>query len=87
MSILMSLLLWLLGVIILQEVGRKMGDAFFDWRIKPAVDAGNSIAGGVSYHFMGSGSEVEVWQCYNSLIDFATSVTSLSPQGDAAKES
>lgn len=65
----------------------KMGNAFFDWRIKPAVDAGNSIAGGVSYHFMGSGSEVEVWQCYNSLIDFATSVTSLSPQGDAAKES
>jgi hypothetical protein len=65
----------------------KMGNAFFDWRIKPEVDAGNSIAGGVSYHFMGSGPEVEVWQCYNSLIDFATSVTASTPQDDSAKES
>ncbi|MDC0387070.1 hypothetical protein OAM55_01420 [Flavobacteriaceae bacterium] len=65
----------------------KMGNAFFDWRIKPEVEIGSSIAGGVSYHYMGSGPEVEVWQCYNSLVDFATSVTSTTPQSDAAKES
>ncbi len=64
-----------------------MGNAFFDWRIKPEVEIGSSIAGGVSYHYMGSGPEVEVWQCYNSLVDFATSVTSTTPQSDAAKES
>jgi len=65
----------------------KMGNAFFDWRIKPEVDAGTSIAGGVSYHYMGSGPEVEVWQCYNSLVDFATAVTATTAQTDAAKES
>jgi|TARA_B110000503_G_scaffold140088_1_gene230077 hypothetical protein len=64
-----------------------MGNAFFDWRIKPEVTAGTSIAGGVSYHFMGSGPEVEVWQCYNSLVDFATSVTASTPQSDSADES
>jgi hypothetical protein len=65
----------------------KMGNAFFDWRIKPAVDTGSSIAGGVSYHFMGSGSEVEVWQCYNSLVDFAKSVTASTPKDDNLSES
>jgi hypothetical protein len=65
----------------------KMGNAFFDWRIKPEIDAGTSIAGGVSYHYMGSGPEVEVWQCYNSLVDFATAVSTPSEQSDAAKES
>jgi len=61
----------------------KLGNAFFDWRIKPQVDNGNSIAGGVSYHFMGSGQEVEVWQCYNSLVDFAKSATAQSKEESA----
>ncbi|MDG2372538.1 MAG: hypothetical protein P8L83_07990 [Flavobacteriaceae bacterium] len=61
----------------------KLGDAFFDWRIKPQVDNGSSIAGGVSYHFMGSGQEVEVWQCYNSLVDFAKSASTRSQEESA----
>jgi len=65
----------------------KMGNAFFDWRIKPEVDSNTSISGGVSYHFMGSGHEVEVWQCYNSLVDFSTSVTNSAPQDDSLAES
>ena len=64
----------------------KMGNAFFDWQIKPGIDAGTSIAGGVSYHYMGSGPEVEVWQCFNSLVDFAKATTEASPPSDEAKE-
>jgi hypothetical protein len=61
---------------------KKMGDSFFNWRIKPEVDNNVSIAGGVSYHYMGSGPEVEVWQAYNSLVDFATSVS--NPSSDSS---
>lgn len=56
----------------------KMGDSFFNWRIKPEVESNASIAGGVSYHYMGSGPEVEVWQAYNSFVDFATSISNSS---------
>ena len=56
----------------------KLGNAFFDWSIKPGVTKGTSIAGGVTYHYMGSGHEVEVWQCYNSLVDFAKAVSTPS---------
>jgi len=64
----------------------KMGNAFFDWQIKPGVDAGTSIAGGVSYHYMGSGPEVEVWQCFNSLVDFATATTNPTSPSEETKE-
>ena len=59
----------------------KMGNAFADWRIKPDIANGNAFAGGVSYHNMGSGPEVEVWQCYTSLTDFAKAVS--TPQNSA----
>lgn len=42
---------------------------FFDWQIKPQVDSNASLAAGVSYHYMGSGPEVEFWLCYASLHD------------------
>jgi hypothetical protein len=64
----------------------KTANAFVNWRIKPDVNSGAALGGGVSYHYMGSGSEIEVWQVYKSLVDFATSVTSKAPQSDAAKE-
>ena len=63
----------------------KLGNAFFDWRIKPEVTKGTSIAGGVSYHYMGSGHEVEVWQCYNSLVDFAKAVSTPSQDESIAE--
>ncbi|MBT3588546.1 MAG: hypothetical protein HN507_07850 [Flavobacteriaceae bacterium] len=62
-----------------------MGNAFFDWAIAPDVDSGASIAGGVSYHYMGSGPDVEVWSCYNSLVDFATAVTADRTDTDKSK--
>ena len=52
-----------------------LGNAFFDWAIQPEIDSGSSIAGGVSYHYMGTGREVEVWQAYKSLVDFAKAVS------------
>ena len=61
----------------------KMGNAYFDWAIKPAIDSAAAIAGGVSYHYMGSGPEVEVWQCFNNLVDFAKAAT--TPSKDASK--
>ena len=64
----------------------KLGNAFFNWTIKPDIDKGFSIAGGVSYHYMGSGPEVEVWQSYNDLVDFANAVTSKSPQDENSIE-
>ena len=63
----------------------EMGNAFFDWSIKPSIESGKSIAGGVSYHYMGSGPEVEVWLCYKSLIDFAEAVSTASNDSSTAK--
>ena len=60
----------------------KLGNAFFDWSIKPGVTKGTSIAGGVTYHYMGSGHEVEVWQCFNSLVDFAKAVSTPSKEDE-----
>ena len=42
---------------------------------------GNAFAGGVSYHYMESGPELEVRQCYTSLTDFAKAVS--TPQNSA----
>ena len=39
------------------------GTAFFDWAIKNSVDNGSSMSGGVSYHYIGTSFDVEVWQC------------------------
>lgn len=35
---------------------------------------------------MGSGPEVEVWQCFNSLVDFATATTNPTSPSEEAKE-
>jgi hypothetical protein len=65
---------------------KKMGNAFFDWRIKDSVDSGTSMSGGVSYHYMGSSSDVEVWQCYTNLVEFAKSVTAKTTESEEAIE-
>ncbi len=63
-----------------------LGKGFFDWSIAPQVDRGEAMSGGVSYHYMGSGPDVEVWQCYNSLVDFAKAVTSNAEASEKEKE-
>ena len=63
-----------------------MGNGFFYWVTVPDVDNDVSLAGGVSYHYMGSGPDVEVWNCYRSLVDFATAVTAKKELSDTAKE-
>jgi len=64
----------------------ELGNAFYNWSIKPEIDQGICIAGGVSYHYMGSGPEVEVWQCYNSLVDFATAVSSTAEMSEESRQ-
>ena len=61
-----------------------MGTAFFDWAIKNSVDNGSSMSGGVSYHYMGTSSEVEVWQCYTNLVEFAKGVTAGAEETEEA---
>jgi len=62
----------------------KMGKAFFDWRIKSSVDNGSSLSGGVSYHYMGTSSDIEVWQCYTNLVEFAKAVTAKNTDSEEA---
>ena len=64
----------------------KTANAFVDWRVKPDVNSGAAIGGGVSYHHIGSGSEIEAWQAFKTFGDFASAITSKTPQSDAAKE-
>jgi len=63
-----------------------MGNGFFNWVTVPDVDRNVSLAGGVSYHYMGSGTDLEVWNCYSSLVDFATAVSAKKELSDTAKE-
>ena len=62
----------------------KMGTAFFDWAIKNAVDSGSSMSGGVSYHYIGTSFDVEVWQCYTNLVELAKGVTSRTEETEEA---
>ena len=40
-----------------------MANAYMDWQVKPQVEEGSMLAGGYSYHFSGSGSDVQFFTC------------------------
>ena len=47
-----------------------------DWQIRPGVAEGPIMGGGVSSHFKGAGLDIEVYQSYESLVEFAKHVES-----------
>lgn len=56
--------------------------AYINWQIKPGVESGSLMGGGVSAHYKGAGLDIEVFQSYESLVDFAKHVES-GDGGDA----
>ena len=52
----------------------EAANAYMDWQIRPGVAEGSIMGGGVSSHFKGSGLDIEVYQSYESLVDFAKHV-------------
>lgn len=54
---------------------REMGKAFMDWQTRPNVEKGVQLGGGVTYHYKGAGSDVELFAGYKNIQDFATTVS------------
>ena len=49
----------------------EMIDAYMDWSVKPGVEKGVMLYGGATTHFIGSGSDVQLWSAYTNIADFA----------------
>lgn len=54
----------------------EAANAYLDWQIRPGVAEGPIMGGGVSSHFKGAGLDIEVYQSYESLVEFAKHVES-----------
>ena len=46
-------------------------DAYMEWSVKPGVEKGVMLYGGGTSHFIGSGSDVQLWSAYTNIADFA----------------
>mgnify|MGYP001369722495 CR=1 FL=1 len=53
-----------------------MANAYMDWQVQPQVEDGSMLAGGYSYHFSGSGSDVQFFTAFSSLVEFAEAASS-----------
>ena len=54
----------------------KLGQAFMNWQTKPGVEKGLQLGGGYSVHFSGSGYDVQVFQGFANIRDFAKAISS-----------
>lgn len=63
---------------------QEMIDAYFDWLVKPGVDDGVMMYGGATTHYIGSGSEVQLWGAYSNINDFAKSASEGPNNSEAA---
>ena len=50
---------------------QELIDAYMGWNVKPGVDDGVMWYGGATTHYIGSGSDVQVWAAYKNIADFA----------------
>ena len=50
---------------------QEMIDAYMNWSVNPGVDKGVMLYGGGTSHFIGSGSDVQLWSAYTNIADFA----------------
>ena len=50
---------------------QELIDAYMGWNVKPGVDNGVMWYGGATTHYIGSGSDVQVWAAYKNIADFA----------------
>jgi hypothetical protein len=62
-----------------------MANAYMDWQVKPQVEEGSMLAGGYSYHFSGSGSDVQFFTAYASLVEFAEAASSQGTDNPEAR--
>ena len=50
---------------------KEMIDAYMEWSVKPGVNNGVMLYGGATTHFIGSGSDVQIWSAYTNIAGFA----------------
>ena len=53
-----------------------LGQAFMNWQTKPGVENGLQLGGGYSTHFSGTSYDVQVFQAYPTIVDFAKAISS-----------
>ena len=55
---------------------RDMADAFMNGSIKPAVDNGVMLYGGATSHYIGSGTDLQVWTAFENINDLSSNASS-----------
>ena len=56
----------------------EMAEACIDWQTRHLVGDGLQLGGGVTKHYEGSGTDLEFFGAFKTIVDF---VTSISTQG------
>ena len=64
---------------------QDLADAFMDWSIKPGVKDGLMLGGGASFHYKGTGSDVQFFSTYKDIMDFAKSISSAGSDNSEAR--
>ena len=64
----------------------ELANAYMDWQIKPQVEKGTMLAGGYSYHNTGSGSDIQFFTAYASLVDYAKAASNQGTDNPEARK-
>ncbi|MDA0758453.1 MAG: hypothetical protein O3C01_07310 [Bacteroidetes bacterium] len=62
-----------------------LADAFMEWSIKPGVKDGLMLGGGASFHYKGTGNDVQFFSAYKDIMDFAKAVSSSGSDNSEAR--
>ena len=62
---------------------QEMGDAYNEWQTIPQVESGLMMAGGYTMHLYGSGSDIQLYNAYPTMMDFVKSLESTSDNSEA----
>ncbi|MGB1448803.1 MAG: hypothetical protein ACPG8F_03100 [Flavobacteriaceae bacterium] len=65
---------------------QKMAKAYMDWQTRPNVENGVQLGGGVTYHYKGTGSDLEFFAGFKNIQDFATTVSSQASDNPEARK-
>ena len=65
---------------------RKMGKAYMDWQTRPNVEDGLQLGGGVTYHYKGAGSDIELFGGFKNIQDFAKTVSTQGSDNPEARK-
>ena len=65
----------------------EMAEAYMDWQTRPLVAEGLQMCGGVTKHYKGTGADLEFFDAFKTMVDFATFISTQGTVNTAARNS